>query len=220
MKNYYVILNVPENASKAEIKKAYFALAKKYHPDKLAQEGNKDDNIFADIAEAYDVLSDDKKREEYDEKLKKFKEGVDLEEKKNDERFENYYLKAKRKIKEKKFKEAIEIFKKLEMHYKYKNKKPTEEFISLYGYSLFFSGIDKKKGLELMDNALTSSNFSDQDIILNLVEAYFESGKDEKAKELFKLSLNINPKNKRAFVIKQKYFKKKRSLIDIILGRK
>ncbi|MDI6700111.1 MAG: DnaJ domain-containing protein [bacterium] len=220
MKNYYEILNVSENASKAEIKKAYFALAKKYHPDKLAQEGNKDDNIFADIAEAYDVLSDDKKREEYDEKLKKFKEGVDLEEKKNDERLENYFTKAKRKIKGRKFKEVIEIFKKLEMHYKYKNRKPTDEFLSLYGYSLFFSGIDKKKGLELMDNALTSSNFSDQDIILNLVEAYFESGKEEKAKELFKLALGINPKNKRAFLIKQKYLKKKRNILDIILGRK
>lgn len=220
MKNYYEILNVSENASKAEIKKAYFALAKKYHPDKLAQEGNKDDNIFADIAEAYDVLSDDKKREEYDEKLKKFKEGVDLEEKKNDERLENYFTKAKRKIKGRKFKEAIEIFKKLEMHYKYKNRKPTDEFLSLYGYSLFFSGIDRKKGLELMDNALTSSNFSDQDIILNLVEAYFESGKEEKAKELFKLALGINPKNKRAFLIKQKYLKKKRNILDIILGRK
>ncbi|HAF06878.1 MAG: Heat shock protein DnaJ domain protein [candidate division TA06 bacterium 32_111] len=220
MKNYYEILNVSENASKAEIKKAYFALAKKYHPDKLAQEGNKDDNIFADIAEAYDVLSDDKKREEYDEKLKKFKEGVDLEEKKNDERLENYFTKAKRKIKGRKFKEAIEIFKKLEMHYKYKNRKPTDEFLSLYGYSLFFSGIDRKKGFELMDNALTSSNFSDQDIILNLVEAYFESGKEEKAKELFKLALGINPKNKRAFLIKQKYLKKKRNILDIILGRK
>ena len=61
-KDYYEILGVSRRASKDEIKKAYRRLAQKYHPDK-----NKgDDSKFKEINEAYSVLSDDKKRAEYD----------------------------------------------------------------------------------------------------------------------------------------------------------
>ncbi|WP_299708762.1 J domain-containing protein [uncultured Pontibacter sp.] len=65
-KDYYKILGVEKSASQADIKKAYRALAKKYHPDK-----NKDDKAaeekFKDISEAYEVLGDEQKRKQYDE---------------------------------------------------------------------------------------------------------------------------------------------------------
>lgn len=68
MKDYYKILGVAKEASKDEIKKAFRNLAKKYHPDK-----NKDDESaikkFQDVSEAYEVLSDEKSKEEYDKKL-------------------------------------------------------------------------------------------------------------------------------------------------------
>ncbi len=61
-KDYYKSLEVEKNASKDEIKKAFHKLAHKYHPDK-----NKgDDKKFKEINEAYQILSDDKKRREYD----------------------------------------------------------------------------------------------------------------------------------------------------------
>ena len=64
-KDYYNILGVPENASKDEIKKAFRGLAKKYHPDR--NKGDKSSEAkFKDISEAYDILSDDKKRQQYD----------------------------------------------------------------------------------------------------------------------------------------------------------
>ncbi|GAB3202086.1 curved DNA-binding protein [Pontibacter aydingkolensis] len=65
-KDYYKVLGVDKTASQAEIKKAYRALAKKYHPDK-----NKGDQAaeskFKDISEAYEVLGDKDKRTQYDQ---------------------------------------------------------------------------------------------------------------------------------------------------------
>lgn len=62
-KDYYKILGVSKTASKEEIKKAFRNLAHKYHPDK-----NKgDDTKFKEINEAYSILSDDKKRAQYDQ---------------------------------------------------------------------------------------------------------------------------------------------------------
>src|SRR6266511_3466954 len=64
-KDYYDIHGVKKNATDEELKKAYRNLAKKYHPDK--NKGNKDaENKFKEISEAYAVLSDKEKREQYD----------------------------------------------------------------------------------------------------------------------------------------------------------
>lgn len=65
-KDYYKILGVEKTASQADIKKAYRALAKKYHPDK--NKGDKTaENKFKDISEAYEVLGDKDKRTQYDQ---------------------------------------------------------------------------------------------------------------------------------------------------------
>jgi len=61
-KNYYDILGVDQKASQDEVKKAFRKLAHKYHPDKQGGDAAK----FKEASEAYSVLSDDKKRSEYD----------------------------------------------------------------------------------------------------------------------------------------------------------
>ncbi|KAI7694038.1 DnaJ -like protein subfamily B member 1 [Sarcoptes scabiei] len=63
-KDYYEILSINRNASEDEIKKAYRKLALKYHPDK--NKSPEAEEKFKLIAEAYEVLSDKKKREIYD----------------------------------------------------------------------------------------------------------------------------------------------------------
>ncbi len=63
MKNYYDILGVPKSASQDEIKKAFRKLAHKYHPDKG---GDGDEAKFKEASEAYSVLSDQGKRQQYD----------------------------------------------------------------------------------------------------------------------------------------------------------
>ncbi len=65
-KNYYQILGVSETSSEDEMKKVYRKLAVKYHPDK--NPGNKEaETKFKEISEAYYVLSDSKRRAQYDQ---------------------------------------------------------------------------------------------------------------------------------------------------------
>ena len=65
-RDYYEVLGVSKTASADEIKKAYRSLAKKYHPD--MNPGDKEAEAkFKEVNEAYDVLSDEGKRQKYDQ---------------------------------------------------------------------------------------------------------------------------------------------------------
>lgn len=68
--DYYKILEVSENATAEEIKKAYRSLAKEYHPDKN-DDSEESKQIFQKISEAYQILSDPVKRKTYDSNRKK-----------------------------------------------------------------------------------------------------------------------------------------------------
>jgi molecular chaperone DnaJ len=64
---HYEVLGVAENATKDEIKKSYRKLAKEFHPDR--NPGDEEaESKFKKVAEAYEILSDDKKRKMYDHK--------------------------------------------------------------------------------------------------------------------------------------------------------
>ncbi|MBT5375788.1 MAG: J domain-containing protein [Nitrospinaceae bacterium] len=66
MKNYYTVLGISQGATDEDIKKAYRKLAMQYHPDR--NEGdNKAEEKFKEVSEAYAVLSDAKKRGQYDQ---------------------------------------------------------------------------------------------------------------------------------------------------------
>jgi DnaJ family protein C protein 7 len=69
-KDYYKILKVDRNASEAEIKKSYKKLALQYHPDRNSDKSNAEQEEaskkFKEVAEAYGVLTDPKKKQMYD----------------------------------------------------------------------------------------------------------------------------------------------------------
>ena len=73
-KDYYKALGVPKDATAAQIKKAFRTLAKKHHPDSNENDP-KAEARFKEVSEAYDVLSDETKRKEYDEARSLFGAG-------------------------------------------------------------------------------------------------------------------------------------------------
>src|SRR5215469_16219868 len=73
-KDYYKTLGVPKTATAAEIRKSYRDLARKWHPD--ANKGSAEaEERFKEITEAYNVLSDEKQRKEYDDARSMFGGG-------------------------------------------------------------------------------------------------------------------------------------------------
>lgn len=67
MVDYYMVLNVKREASLEEIRKAYYFLARRYHPDNAGAEARE---MFETVRRAHEVLSDPKKREQYDQRLR------------------------------------------------------------------------------------------------------------------------------------------------------
>ncbi len=71
MSDYYELLAVPRGATAAEIRKAYAGLAKERHPDRYSDpaEQQQAERFFMEITEAFNTLSNDKSRQEYDAAL-------------------------------------------------------------------------------------------------------------------------------------------------------
>ena len=95
VKDYYAVLGVTPQASKTDVRKAFFNLAKKYHPDLNSDKRSIDREqakaLFQEINEAHQVLVDEKKRQQYDMEQGHMKQEMTEEERRSS--FED--LKAK-----------------------------------------------------------------------------------------------------------------------------
>lgn len=112
MKTLYEVLEVSENASKEIIEKAYKVLAKKYHPD-LQTEGDKQEaeKKMKQINEAYEVLSDDTKRKDYDLKLTEERKQEEAQKQQevsyNQNQYAQQYQEQTKPMSEQEYREAL-----------------------------------------------------------------------------------------------------------------
>ena len=89
MLNLYEILEVSEKASKEVIEKAYRVLAKKYHPDLQEEPQKQEAESKMKQINAYDILSNEEKRKQYDIELEQERQ----EEKRNEQQYKNTQMK-------------------------------------------------------------------------------------------------------------------------------
>jgi|TARA_Y100000389_G_scaffold182688_1_gene199506 DnaJ-class molecular chaperone len=154
--DYYTILHIDQNSSTKDIKKHYYKLAKKYHPDK--NNGISDEN-FKLLAEAYSILSNPKKRYLYDMKLLfKGNLGEDFINHFSDTELEilhDYYLRLKESTE---FKFLKLLYESLPQHLK-----------SKINYKFNYQKLDKKYSLlNLRDIKYIYANSINDNFVLNL----------------------------------------------------
>lgn len=169
MKNYYDILDVSKDASKRDIKRAYFSLIRKHPPEK-------DEEKFMEIRNAYDTLSDERKRKIYDEKI-----GMSSSAKKLLEY-------AKETMNQSRYSETIKALKeaiKLEP-----NNKLLKRFLGDIYIANGNSGNAVKIYKELVNDEPNNPEF-----IGCLAEAYVERGWVKLARKEFKRGLKIDKEN-------------------------
>lgn len=106
MVDYYQILGVAKTASSAEIRKAYAVLARERHPDRFSdlEEKKKAEEFFKDITSAFNTLSNDKSRREYDEQLARPRAAPPQE------IAMSAYARGLEMFENKKYHEAVELF--------------------------------------------------------------------------------------------------------------
>src|SRR2546426_10899277 len=88
-RDYYEALGVPRDASEEDIRSAYRRQARKYHPDVNKEPGAED--RFKEISEAYEVLRDPEKRQQYDRLGSNWRAGQDVS---GASGFEDYFPQA------------------------------------------------------------------------------------------------------------------------------
>lgn len=186
--NHYEILGLKSDVSSDEIKRVYYRLVKRFHPDRYFKIGhddfkNKLSKIFTRINLAYTVLSDKLKRQEYDSGLSKTSEQTDTALQKYQEGIEHYQRKA--------YAEAVTAFG--QAVYLDANK-PRYHFY--YGLALREAGKYKEaerallKAIELLPD--------NPDYVTELGYLYLRLDMKLRAKKTFERALSMAPAHKRA----------------------
>jgi curved DNA-binding protein CbpA len=114
--NHYEILGITPQASREEVKRSYFRLAKAYHPDRHFEEGMQEikkelEELFSRITEAYDTLTTPAKRSAYDSILSgKLQAAVPARPLKPEEQAHRYFCQGKEAFEGKDFNKAVYFF--------------------------------------------------------------------------------------------------------------
>ncbi len=192
--NYYQILDLPRDAAQKEIKKAYFEMARKYHPDRFDRDLPKDvrgmvEEVFGHITGAFQTLNNEKEKQEYDEKLDS---PAKVDRKELDKQADVKFRQGKGLYNRGKYEEALVYF---EEAIRLKNNKAN--------YFLYLAMAESKvpsfheKAEEDFHKAIELEPWTAQGFVA-LGEFYDEEGLSVKAQRQFKKALDIDPEHKGA----------------------
>ena len=194
VQDYYNTLGVSPLATDTEIKNAYRRLAKECHPDKSFSAGNPilTNAQFDELNEAYHVLSDKKRRQDYD-RIRSDKTGT-LAETQDVKvlQAENSFRNGLKALKEENPRQAVSF---LEWAVRYNPNKPI--YRSKLGLAIAMAGEDMEKARASCERAIEMEMFNAAHYV-DLAEVYLLAGLTEKAREKYKEALKWDPRNRTA----------------------
>lgn len=194
VQDYYNILGVSPLATDTEIKNAYRRLAKECHPDKSFSAGHPilTNAQFDELNEAYHVLSDKKRRQDYD-RIRSDKTGT-LAETQDAKvlQAENSFRNGLKALKEENPRQAVSF---LEWAVRYNPNKPI--YRSKLGLAMAMAGEDMEKARASCERAIEMEMFNAAHYV-DLAEVYLLAGLTEKAREKYKEALKWDPRNRTA----------------------
>jgi curved DNA-binding protein CbpA len=189
--DYYQILKVPDNSSSYQIKLSYFRLSREYHPECFSKDLPSDikekiEGVFAHIKEAYDTLSDEKKKHDYDSEREA---SPDLSGKELEKEADIKYRQGRTLFNQERYEEAL---KRLEEAVRLKRNK------AIYFLMLAMAKTKvppfHKKAEEDFQKAITLEP-SNPECYMGLGMYYKEEGFLDKAKKQFKKALEVDPEH-------------------------
>ena len=199
----YQVLRVWPTASEDQIKKAYFNLAKLYHPDVVSKggsgRGDASDVDFRLINEAYAILSDPVRRREHDEQVKSRGTGSAPLTREADKRSAQLaFDQARTAMKHNRYDKAVVL---LKSAIKYDDSNPA--YYSWYGFALGALNTRLHEARDMCKKAL-EMEFYNADYHANLGFVYTQAGLKSTADECFLEALNWDPEHRLALKYMQK----------------
>jgi curved DNA-binding protein CbpA len=191
--NYYQILNIERDASHKEIKKSYFEMARKYHPDRFDRglsQDSKDmiEEVFGHITRAFQTLNNEKEKQDYDAKLD---EPEEVDRKTLEQKADGKFRQGKGLYNRGKYEDALVYF---EEAIRMKSNKAN--------YFLFLAKTESKvpsfneKAEEDFYKAIELEPWNAEHFF-SLGEFYNQEGLSVKAKKQFKKALDIDPEHEK-----------------------
>ena len=213
--DHYQVLQVWPTASLEAIKKAYFKLAKLYHPDVAAKSSEDKQNREVDfslINESFAILSDDARRRQFDEELKS-RGGGTSEMREADKRSAQLaYEQAKTAMKHNRYDKAVILLKSAT---KYDDSNPA--YHSWFGFALAALNTNLHEARDACKKAL-ETDFYNAEYHANLGYVYHRAGLTSTAKESFEEALKWDPDNALALKHLHCSTKKQKGILDSIMS--
>lgn len=192
--DHYQLLGIETTATPDEIKEAYFSLAKKFHPDRMSNGADSDlkekaNFVFATFNKAFETLSNEAKRQEYDDRGKKEATGDSETNENLKEKARIFYLKAKTLFNKKQYWEATSLLEEA-----VKIDKTKASYILLLGLSQMHIDSMRRKSEKNLQRAAEMEPWNAEPLVA-LGTLFKTEGLANRARTFFTRAVSINPEH-------------------------